>query len=113
MEGEEVVQHGEINAAEQHGESHYILLGMGKAFQAVVVDGETTRGDVGEGDVDGVPHMHAALPQCHDKGCGEQQVDAESLLHGGGHGGRLLAGVVCTRGFGSVEAVFVDAQGGH
>ena len=96
MKGEEVVEHGEIDSAEDHGEGDDVLLHGGEPLEAVVVDGKTAGGDVGEGDIDRVPDVHAAFPQHGDKGRGEQQIDGEGLLQIGGHGGGLLASVVGT-----------------
>ena len=112
-EGDEVEDEHEVDAAEEHGEGDDVLLEVGEVFEAVVVDGEAAGGDVGEGDVEGVPGVHAAFPEEEDEEEGEGEIDAEGLADGGGHGGGLLARIVRARGFGGVEAVFVDAQGGH
>ena len=112
VEGEEVVEHGEVDTAEEHGQGDDVLLEVGEVGEAVVVDGEPAGGDVGEGDVDGVPQLHAAFAKQEDEEEREQDVHAEGLADGGGCGGGLFACVVGSGGFGGVEAVFVDAHGG-
>ena len=113
VESEEVVEHGEVDTTQQHGQRHDILLRVCVTFEAVVVDRKSSGRDIGEGDVDRVPHMHPVLPKDEDEQTCQQQVDAQSLLQRRGHGGGLLACVVSPGGLCGVEAVFVDAHRRH
>ena len=85
-EGEEVEKQGKVDTAEEHGQCDDVLLQVGKTLEAVVVDGESARGDVGEGDVDSVPDVHTAFVEQEDEEEGKENVNAEGVTHGGAHG---------------------------
>ena len=112
-EGYDIVQQREVDAADEHGGGQEVLLQGREARHAVGIDGETASGDIGEGEVDRLPHRHARQDKEHDEEGGEGKIDREGLPHHGTHGGGGLACVVGTAGFGGIQAVFVQPQRGH
>ena len=93
-EGEEQVEEREVDARKEHGGGQDVLLQMGNRGYAVTVDRESSRRNVGESEVDGVPHLHATEPKEYDKDEGEGKIDAKGAAYCSYRAQRGMAAVV-------------------
>ena len=112
-ESEEEVEQGEVDAAEEHGSGEDVLLHGCEGGNAIGVDGETTGGDVGEGEVYSIPCLHSCCQKGEDEEDGERKVDSEGASHGDDGTHKCTSCIVGSRGFSGIEGVFVDAQFGR